>query len=146
MRCGLLLMAAATTLPFWKCTVPSLSRSSEVTAQRPGLPAQVQQLEDVVDAELAERAFDRHGQRPPIRLPNTVSRSSARAHLAARAARVLAGGLELDHALPAVDRLAVPLLAGEQHAVVERRAGVVGIERAARAGTRSPRRPGRSAR
>jgi hypothetical protein len=28
--------------------------------QRPRLPAQVEQLEDVVDAELLERAFDRH--------------------------------------------------------------------------------------
>src|SRR3989449_11357854 len=30
-------------------------------AQHAGLPAQVEQLEDVMDPELAQRAFDRHG-------------------------------------------------------------------------------------
>jgi hypothetical protein len=29
-------------------------------AERSGLPAQVEQLEDVVDSELAQRSFDRH--------------------------------------------------------------------------------------
>jgi hypothetical protein len=29
-------------------------------AQRPRLPTQIEELEDVVDAELAERTFDRH--------------------------------------------------------------------------------------
>ena len=29
-------------------------------AQRPGLPAQVEELEDVVNPELAKRSFDRH--------------------------------------------------------------------------------------
>ena len=32
-------------------------------AEHAGLPAQVQELEDVVDAELAQRSFDRHGLR-----------------------------------------------------------------------------------
>ena len=59
-RCGLLWIVAKTTAPASKYTLPALCRSSEVTRSDARLPAQVEQLEDVVDSEFAQRAFDRH--------------------------------------------------------------------------------------
>ena len=97
-------------------------------AQRARLPAQVEQLEDVVDAELAERSLDRHldargGGRGEDRVE--VHR---RARFAARAARELAGRIEVDHLAPALDRVAESLLIGEQDAVVVQRADVIRVE------------------
>src|SRR5690606_8605526 len=53
-----------------------------VDPQHAGLPGQVEQLEDVVNAELAERPLDRHGVSPPIRSgcgsgPGPIGRASA---------------------------------------------------------------------
>ena len=63
----LLRMDACTTLPSSKCTTPSSSRSFDDTHSIARLSAQVEELKDVVDAELAKRAFDRHGSARPQR-------------------------------------------------------------------------------
>ena len=129
MRCGLLLIAAATTRPFWKWTVPSLPRSSDVTASVPVFRLRSSSWKTSWMPSSRSGPSIATVSDLPSRPPNTVSRSSAARIFAPRAPRVLPGGLEFHHAPPALDRVAVALLAREDHAVVERRARVVGIER-----------------
>ena len=126
-RCGLLRMPAEITAPRSKYTVPCVVAEHGRDRELPRLPAQVEQLEDIVDAEFAERAFDRH-QLASCRWRKMRSRSPRGPRLAARAARELPVGFQLHHAVPLLDRLPVTVLVGEQHAVEEERAHVAGIE------------------
>ena len=96
-------------------------------AQRPGLPAQIEQLEDVVNAELAERAFDRHYAAGPRATKNALQ-IDGRARIPTRAPRVLTRRLEVHHAPPPFDRLPVPMLIGGEHPFEVERANVLRVE------------------
>ena len=83
-------------------------------AQHPRLAAQVEQLEDVVDAELAKRSLDRHGLRRVRREDVLQVERGARVHactLRERPARV-----EPRDLFPRLHGLAVAVQPGQHHA------------------------------
>src|SRR5256885_9876266 len=83
-------------------------------AQHARLAAQVEQLEDVVDAELAERSLDRHGLRRVRREDVLQVERGARMHTGAlreRPARV-----EPRDLFPRLHGLAVTMQPGQHHA------------------------------
>ena len=124
--CGSLPTAAATTPPRSKQTVagglPQLGRHPQDAA----LPAQVEQLEDVLDVQLLERALERHGQ--PAEAAKMCCRSRAeRARLRA-CGGVGSARVELHDPLPGLHGLIELPLPRERGALVVERAGVLGVE------------------
>src|SRR5579863_4140602 len=80
-------------------------------AQGAGLPTQIQQLEDIVYAQLAQRSFDSHGSMPPVAacaVGEDVGEVRGGAAIASRPASIRTVRLDLDHLFPALDRFAEP--------------------------------------
>ena len=77
-------------------------------AQHPALPAQVEQLEDVLDVEILEGALERH--RSPRRGCEDVLEIARRAGAAPGLRGVRSGGIELHDPLPRLHRLIEPAL------------------------------------
>src|SRR5258705_8701312 len=113
------------TLPPSNRTNPSSSRSSDVTRSAPVF-------------RLRSRSW-KTSWMPSSRSGPSIAMSARRggedgvqvgggARVATRTARELPRRLELDHAAPALDRVAKALLLVQQHAIIVQRAGVVGIE------------------
>src|SRR5204863_425713 len=80
----------------------------------PRLPAQVEELEDVVDAELAERAFD--GHRSGRVRGEDVLQIERRAGVSARRLGERPGGVGPRHLLPRLHGLAVAMQARQRDA------------------------------
>src|SRR5215210_1110037 len=116
--------------------MPSLSRSSEVTRSAPVFRLKSRSW------KTSWMPSSRSG--PSIAML-VVPRARAEDVLevdrgpgvATRAARELAGGLEVDHPLPAGDGIAEPMLPAEEHPLVVQRADVLRVE-AEHAGERRP--------
>ena len=95
-------------------------------AQHPGLPAQVEQLEDVLDVQVLERSLERHGLARRGREDVLQVARGARARSGLRGVR--ARRVELHHPLPRLHGLVELPLPGEGRALVVERAGMLGVE------------------
>ncbi len=125
---ALLRIVASMTRPPSKNTSPSSLAHLRRDAQHSRLSAEIQQLEDVVDAELAKRSLDRHGYLARDPRHENALQIARGPHFATRAARILARGAEIDDALPSLDRVAIAVLFGEHGAAVKQRADVRRVE------------------
>src|SRR6184192_999528 len=94
-------------------------------AQHARLPAQIEELEDVVDAELAERTFDWHGS-GRVR-GEDVLQVERGAGVRARGLRERPAGVDPRHLLPGLHRLAVTMQTRQGDAELEQRLHLLGV-------------------